>query len=60
MSLLSNLFGGNDRQLAETRYANRESATDRAARIRRQKHRARVTRDGDASGMPVRRRRDND
>ena len=39
MGLLSNLFGGNDRQLAETKYADRESATDRAARQRREGHR---------------------
>lgn len=30
---------GNDRKLAATKYAGRESATDRAARQRRQGHR---------------------
>lgn len=60
MSLLSWLGGSSDRQLAETRYAGRESATDRAARVRRERHRARVIRDGDASGIPVRRRKRND
>jgi hypothetical protein len=43
MGLFSNLFGGNDRQLAETRYAGRESASDRAARQRREGHRRNVT-----------------
>jgi hypothetical protein len=47
---------GDDRERAETKYAGRESATDRAARIRREKHRARVIRDGDASGTRVPRR----
>ena len=40
MSLLGRLFGGgNDRQLAATRYAGRESASDSAARSRRAGHR---------------------
>lgn len=47
---------GNDRELAETRYAGRESASDRAARVRREKHNARVTRDGDNSGTRLPRR----
>lgn len=33
---------GNDRQLAETKYAGRESATDRATRQRRTSHRRSV------------------
>ena len=33
-----------------------ESATDRAARLRRQQHRARVQRHGDAAGQPFPRR----
>lgn len=36
MGLLSWLVGGNDRQLAETQYSGRESASARAARKRRQ------------------------
>jgi hypothetical protein len=32
MGALSWLFGGNDRELAETQYADRESASNRAAR----------------------------
>ncbi|MFE4796191.1 hypothetical protein ACFRFL_14005 [Streptomyces sp. NPDC056708] len=44
------LNGSNDRQLAATQYEGRESATDRAARLRREKHQARVIRDGDNSG----------
>jgi hypothetical protein len=38
MGLFNWLVGGNDRQLAETTYAGRESATDRAARKRRENH----------------------
>lgn len=38
MGIFSWLIPGNDHQLAETRYAGRESATDRAARKRREKH----------------------
>lgn len=55
MSFLDRLLG-NDRERAATRYAGRESATDRAARLRREKHRARVARDGDNAGTPVPRR----
>jgi hypothetical protein len=40
VSLLGRLFGGgNDRQLAATKYAGRESASDSAARGRRTSHR---------------------
>ncbi|MET9965436.1 hypothetical protein ABZZ80_05795 [Streptomyces sp. NPDC006356] len=39
MGLLSWLGGSNDRQLAETSYSGRESASDRAARKRREGHR---------------------
>lgn len=39
MGFLGDLFGGNDRQLAETKYAGRESASDSAARSRRTSHR---------------------
>lgn len=40
MSLLTWIFGGgNDRELAETKYAGRESATAKAARGRREGHR---------------------
>ena len=39
MGRFSSLFGGNDRQLAETKYAGRESASNRAARQRREGHR---------------------
>jgi hypothetical protein len=56
MGLFSSLFGGNDRQLAETKYAGRESASDRAARRRREGHRARVFRDGDNAGIKFSRR----
>ncbi|WP_338907058.1 hypothetical protein [Streptomyces nigra] len=35
MGLLSWLVGGNDRKLAESQYAGRESASERAARKRR-------------------------
>jgi hypothetical protein len=61
MGLFSWLAGGNDRALAESQYAGRESAPDRASRIRREKHRARVARDGDAAGtqMPRRYRKHN-
>jgi len=61
MGFLSWLGGGNDHQLAADRYAGRESASDRAARTRREKHRARVIRDGDAAGkkMPRRYRKHN-
>ncbi|MFF9285421.1 hypothetical protein [Streptomyces griseosporeus] len=45
-----------DRQLAETRYVGRTSASDEAAARRREAHRARVARDGDAAGRPFPRR----
>lgn len=50
MGFLSNLFGGNDHQLAETKYADRESATDRAARKRRQSHHAKGIRQAATAG----------
>lgn len=59
MSFLDRLLG-NDHHRAETRYANRESASQTAARKRRENHRARVARDGDNAGTPVRHRRDDD
>jgi hypothetical protein len=43
MGLLSWLGGSNDRELADTRYAGRESASDRAARRRRENYRRNVT-----------------
>ena len=40
MGLLGRIFGGgNDRELAETKYAGRESASAKAARGRREGHR---------------------
>jgi len=56
MSFLSWLHPGNDHELAATQYAGRESASDRAARKRREGHHARVARDGDAAGKPMPRR----
>lgn len=47
MGWLSWIVPGNDRELAETRYAGRESASGEASRRRRERHRARVLRDGD-------------
>lgn len=47
-----------DAETAATRYAGRESATEEAARKRREGHRARVIRDGDAAGQRFRGRRD--
>ena len=44
MGLLSWLVGGIDRQLAETSYSGRESASDRAARKRREGHRKSIAR----------------
>ncbi|TGZ14719.1 hypothetical protein DV517_62020 [Streptomyces sp. S816] len=55
MSWLDKLLG-NDRDLAETKYADAESASDRASRLRREKHRARVYRDGDNAGTRIPRR----
>lgn len=43
----SSLKPGNDKQLAETQYKGRQSASDAAAQARRQRHRAAVLRDGD-------------
>ncbi|MFD3978313.1 hypothetical protein ACFWR6_06970 [Streptomyces griseus] len=50
------LRGGNDRELASTTYAGRESASDEASRRRRAAHRKRVQRDGDRAGMKPDRR----
>ena len=44
MGLFSNLFGSGDRQLAETKYAGRESASEQAARRRREGHRRNISR----------------
>lgn len=49
---------GDDRQRAATQYAGRESASETAARKRREGHRARVFRDGDQAGQRFRGRRD--
>ncbi|WP_263165427.1 hypothetical protein [Streptomyces sp. SCSIO ZS0520] len=38
MKALAWLLPGRDRELAATRYAGRESASDRAARLRREQH----------------------
>lgn len=40
MSLLGRLLGGNDHQLAATKYAGREAASTAAARKRRENHRS--------------------
>ena len=48
MSFLSWLGGGNDRHLAEETYADRESATDQAARQRREGHRRSIRNAADA------------
>ncbi|SCG06715.1 MULTISPECIES: hypothetical protein [unclassified Streptomyces] len=45
-----------DRRLAETRYADRESASDRAARLRRERHHQRLARDSQRNGQSQRRR----
>ncbi|MDX2922778.1 hypothetical protein [Streptomyces sp. NE06-03C] len=50
------LRGGDDAALAKSNYEGRESATDRAARLRMANHRIRVNRDGDAAGTEPRRR----
>jgi len=42
MGALSWLFGGNDHELARTRYAGRESASDEAARKRREQHQSKA------------------
>ncbi|SFY52075.1 hypothetical protein [Streptomyces sp. F-1] len=55
MGFLDRLLG-NDHQRAAEKYAGRESASDQAARKRREKHRARVLRDGDNAGTQVPRR----
>lgn len=38
-NFMRSLAPGNDRELAATQYASRESASDRAARLRRENHR---------------------
>lgn len=43
MGMFSWLGGGNDRQLADSQYSGRESASDRAARKRRDGHRRSIT-----------------
>jgi len=50
------LVPGDDRALAQEQYSDRESASDQAARLRREGHRARVARDGAASGIRIPRR----
>ena len=52
MGWLDKVFG-NDHERAATKYAGKESASDRAARKRRQGHRARVIRDGDNAGTKI-------
>ena len=54
MGILDRLLG-DDHQRA-TKYAGRESATERAARLRREQHRNRVLRDGDNARRPFPRR----
>ncbi|NUS82986.1 MAG: hypothetical protein HOY75_09580 [Streptomyces sp.] len=44
---------GDDRALAQEQYSDRESASDQASRQRREQHRDRVQRDGNASGTRV-------
>jgi hypothetical protein len=59
MSFLSWLVPGNDRELAEARYAGRESATETAARkqrIRRSRSADRADRKGNAWADKQRRR----
>jgi hypothetical protein len=62
MGFLDWIKPGNDRELAATRYAGRESASDEASRKRRERHRARVLRDGDNSRdrLPRRARNNKD
>lgn len=42
MGLFSWLGGGDDRQLADTQYSGRESASDKATRKRREGHRSSI------------------
>jgi hypothetical protein len=53
---------GNDAELARTQYAGRESASDEGSRKRRERHRARVVRDGDSNSdrLPRRARKNKD
>ncbi|MFD8820792.1 hypothetical protein ACFV1C_00235 [Streptomyces sp. NPDC059605] len=55
MKALAWLNGSNDRHLAATTYAGRESATAEATRKRIERHRARVARSGDGAGIEPRR-----
>ncbi|MEV6833511.1 hypothetical protein AB0N17_03100 [Streptomyces sp. NPDC051133] len=55
MGFLDKLLG-NDRERAAEKYPGAESASDKAARQRRERHRARVIRDGDQAGTKVPRR----
>lgn len=50
------LTPGNDHELAATQYAGRESASDEASRKRREKYRARVSREGDSNNTRLPRR----
>ncbi|MDX3681387.1 hypothetical protein [Streptomyces scabiei] len=52
-SFARSLLPGNDHQLAAEQYAGRESATETAARKRREGHRARVARHGDNAGTKI-------
>jgi hypothetical protein len=56
MGAWSWLRPGGDTQLAKTQYQGRESASASAARKRREKHHARVARDGDNAGQKFSRR----
>jgi hypothetical protein len=69
MGALSWLFGGNDRELAETQYAGRESASHTAAHADARKENRRRNREGNAQqrvprsstfGRPDRTSRDAD
>jgi hypothetical protein len=62
MSWLDKVLGNDRERAAQPQYEGRESASETAARKRREGHRARVQRDGDNAGRPFPRRlfRDND
>lgn len=53
MGFLNWLSGSNDHHLANSHYTGQESATDRAARKRREQHHARIARDGDNAGTKI-------
>ncbi|MEU2426926.1 hypothetical protein ABZ619_38940 [Streptomyces sp. NPDC007851] len=55
-NLIRSLTPGNDRELAATQYRGQESASAEASRLRAERHRARVRRDGDNAGTKVPRR----